>query len=96
MEDTLLDIDRKMNEMIKRVDEATQENDHNGARLILAKHLNNTMLIQSYLCVRQLQNLFGHMPYSLMELRRVNLDPKLITELTKWFPDDIDRIKNAL
>lgn len=94
--DTILSKDSKLDKVIKRVDEATQENDHNGARLILAKHLNNTMLIQSYLCVRQLQNLFGHMPYSLMELRRVDLDPKLMAELTSWFPGDIDRIKRAL
>ena len=94
--ETKISKDIKLDKVIERVREATSENDHNGARQILARTLNNKYLQQCYRHVEILHHLFGCMPESLMELRRTELDPKLIAQLEKRFPEYIDRIKAAL
>ncbi len=94
--DTIISKGIKLDKAIKQAKECTQENEHNGARQVLARLINNKFLSQAYMHVGQLQDLFGFMPLSLCELRRIELDPLLIAELTKQFPQDVDRIESAL
>ena len=94
--ENVLDKANRIDQIITQVRVATEFNDHNGARIILAQAMDNIFLIECYIHLEGLQGLFGHMPESLIELRRTELDPKLIAELEKVFPGDIDRIKSAL
>ena len=98
MDKTLLDnaIEIELDKIIAQVKEETKENDHNGARQILANLICNNFLHSCYQRVGELHALLGYMPESLIELRRKELDPKLIAELKKQFPEDVDRIKSAL
>jgi len=94
--ETVLNREIKLDKAIEQAKEATRENDHTGARRVLARLTGSDFLSKGYRYIDELQNLFGYMPEGLGNLRLHTFDPVLLEELTRLYPNDIDKIKSAL
>ena len=72
----------------------TDRNDHNGARLELAKLAKSKYHIKFYQAISDLHKLYGSMPRDLINLRD-DMEPKFMKHLKNTF-SDYDAIHGVL
>jgi len=86
------ELDQKI---IDKVAKMTDWNDHNGARIELAKWVKNKKLLKAYEGVKAIHDFHGSLPPCLYELRYKLLDKRLESEIEHMFTNAED-IWNAM
>jgi len=86
----------KFDSLIDAIKLHTHDNAHNEARRTLASYLGHTSLTLAYDHLISLQLILGHMPQTLLEFRRIDLD-SMLTAYAKaeLSTEDYNRIKEA-
>jgi hypothetical protein len=56
-------------DILKKIKQMTNRNDHNGARILLAKTIRNKRMLEAYQGIEMTSNFFGDMPRGLMDTR---------------------------
>ena len=72
--------------MIKKIDMATDRNNHNEARRLLAVAMGNKKLAKVYTAIEDLNMALGHLPPELSKLRN-KLDKDLFKQAKKTYSD---------
>jgi hypothetical protein len=76
-------------QVIKKVQQMTDHNDHAGARILVAKNINNKKMLAAYEGLDAMNAYFGHSPQELLSLRN-KLDKELFVYLKKAFTNGQD------
>lgn len=72
----------------------TDDNDHIGARMFLAKVSGHKRALKAYDGIAALQEWFGHLPTGLDKIR-TEIDKKLFDWVKKQFPNDFKKVHDA-
>ena len=72
--------------MINKIDRATDSNNHNEARRILAVAMGNKKLAKAYVAIEDLNMALGHLPPELSKLR-LKLDKELFKQSYSKYSD---------
>jgi len=70
--------------ILKRIEKMTDENDHNGARMLLSKTIKNKKMEAAYTGIDALNAYFGHTPTSAMDIRN-QIDHKMFEYVKKTY-----------
>ena len=70
--------------IINKIDRATDSNNHNEARRILAVAMGNKKLAKAYVAIEDLNMALGHLPPELSKLRN-KLDGELFNQARKMY-----------
>lgn len=82
-------------ELLDKIAELTDENDHNGAVMVLAQFLKEKKHIRIMKAIQELHSAYGHMPSELIDLRSFELK-ELIKLVAEKYGDDIaQKVKGA-
>jgi len=71
---------------INMIDRATDRNDHNEARRILAKAIGNKKLVKVYTAIEDLNMALGNLPPELSKLR-IKMDKELFKQSYSMYSD---------
>ena len=81
--------------LVNKIAELTDDNDHNGSVMVLAEFLKAQRSIKIMKAIKELHNLYGHMPSQLIELRSYELK-ELLKQVTQKYGEEIaDKVKGA-
>ena len=72
--------------MINKIDRATDSNNHNEARRILAVAMGNKKLAKAYVAIEDLNMALGHLPPELSKLR-IKMDKELFKQSYSKYSD---------
>ena len=72
--------------MIYQIDKATDRNNHNEARRLLAVSMGNNKLAKVYVAIEDLNMALGHLPPELKKLR-IKMDKELFKQSYKMYSD---------
>ena len=78
--------------MIKKIDMATDRNNHNEARRLLAVAMGNKKLAKVYTAIEDLNMALGHLPPELSKLR-MKMDKELFKQSYSKYSDHNDIVK---
>ena len=78
--------------IINKIDRATDRNDHNEARRILAVAMGNKKLAKVYTAIEDLNMALGHLPPELSKLR-MKMDKELFKQSYSKYSDHNDIVK---
>lgn len=81
--------------LVKKISKKTDQNDHTGSVMDLAKFLNATNHIKILTAFQQLHVLYGHMPSQLIELRDYETKELLRQVEAKYGKEARDKINSA-
>ncbi len=75
--------------IIKEIANLTEFNDHNGARILLAKTIKNKNLEKAYQGIANLVDYYGHMPQDLGKIR-YEIDKKMFKHVKQTYSNGQD------
>lgn len=82
-------------DLLEKIAELTDENDHNGAVMVLAQFLKEKKHIRIMKAIQELHDAYGHMPSQLIDLRTFELK-ELIKLVAEKYGDEISqKVKGA-
>jgi hypothetical protein len=67
---------------LTRIEDLTYQNDHTGARILIAQYYKMTDMVEAYEAVEALNRFFGHVPVHLSQTRQ-NLDNILFDSIRR-------------
>lgn len=74
--------------IIDKIEQLTDENDHNGAVMVLAKFLKSPQHIRIMKAIQELHDAYGHMPSQLIDLRGFELK-ELLKDFAKRYGEQL-------
>jgi uncharacterized protein HemY len=86
---------KKIDTLAKQLARMTDENDHNGALLLLAKQLNNGKYIEVMEGIIKIHNAYSSMPSELIKLRNKTYDDLMKLAKKKYSKEDFQKIYSS-
>ena len=75
--------------ILKKIQSLTDDNDHCGARVLLAKTIKDSKMMNAYLSCESLRDFFGYLPDEVYQVRSA-IDKKMFKYVKKAFSNGQD------
>jgi hypothetical protein len=76
-------------DVLKKIENLTDDNDHQAARILLAKTMRDKKLLSAYEGIKAIQDFYGHLPRELSQLR-YDIDKKMFERVKKNYSNGQD------